>query len=140
MVKPQLIEYIQQQFDQGFSTDAVVEALLNQGWEPDEIQQALEYFEFTDTAQEDTPIAEAFTAVFNKIPEDKKLPAVLLAVAVFLLIIILFFASLPEFKAFDTDAVQTTTSTVSNQPVSVTNNPLSQQNFDEVRNIEQTNE
>jgi len=67
MVKPQLIEYIQQQYEQGFSPDAIADALLNQGWEPDEVQEALESFEFSDGSPQSSPIEEMVLSFYNKI-------------------------------------------------------------------------
>jgi hypothetical protein len=136
MVKPQLIEYIQQQFDQGFSADAIVDALLTQGWEPDEIEEALESFQVLDTPKEARPIEEIVFAAFDKIPKDKKLPTILIAIAILLLIIALSVWSLPEFRTIETNTGSSaTTSAVAEQPVSVTTSPTARQDLDEVREI-----
>jgi len=139
MVKPQLIEYIQQQYEQGFSPDAIADALLNQGWEPDEVQEALESFEFSDGSPQSSPIEEMVLSFYNKIPADKKPIFFLVGVSVLLIFFgLLYFLSQSYIgSSFNgTSDTATTSPQTREQPISIGSGTTSPQVLDDIANLD----
>lgn len=87
MVKPQLIEYIEQQLEQGFSFDAIGDALLSQGLAPEEIQEAFAVFEYIE-GEESTEYESTETmTLFKRVLETLGLPTGKLATTVILILL-----------------------------------------------------
>lgn len=140
MVKPQLIEYIGQQLEQGFSFDAIGDALLSQGWEIEEIQEAFAAFEYKEVEEDINAVTP-----FKKILEILGLPTgklastliiILLGLLTFFVLFALSFGSVFYKSEVSSDNIEN--QQLDDNPLSIKNTSTNEFTKDDIDIVEET--